>query len=256
MNSKLFVGAVGAVLTISSLAAFADTPPNLSNVVLFNTNASGANQNTVGNIISHGSFMTVLDQQNVPGNYGAELFVTKVTNPTASDFLTPAASPSIPLSVGSNTFYFYGDNNDPLGGTNGFGINLYFNGAAGNSPSLSGYRLNTAGTLLANSSSTTASWDYKVIPGTGALSVISGGYQITLSDFVVTAIGGSGGNSSVDLVNSTNVSPFTPPSHPDGITDTYGQFTLTVAAVPEPASMTLLGAGVLACLCRRSRRQR
>jgi hypothetical protein len=54
----------------------------------------------------------------------------------------------------------------------------------------------------------------------GRLSVALGNSTVTLSDFKILGVGGAAASSlCVDLVNSTNTVPFTPPPHPDGICD-------------------------------------
>ena len=61
----------------------------LTSATLFRGDSTGDNQNTTGSAIAHGAWTTGLDVQNVPGNYGAEFFISKVANPTAADLGLP-----------------------------------------------------------------------------------------------------------------------------------------------------------------------
>jgi hypothetical protein len=203
------------------------TDVTLTGATFFRGNSTGANQGTSGSVVNYGAWTTGLDVQNVPGNYAAEFFIAKVPNPAASQFLTPGNFASA-LTTGANTFYFFADGDDLNGGSQTFGINLFLNGAGVTSPALSGYTVpGTGQSLSADSSSTTVGINLTVTPGAGALSVLEGATEtVSLSNFVVQGV--SGQNSTVDLVNSTNTAPFSPPAHPDGVMDTYGTFTITV----------------------------
>jgi hypothetical protein len=220
----------GAFLIMAASGIVRADLPRLTNATLFRTDAKGANQNFDTRIyvgtVSHGAYTTVLHQQNIPGNYAAELFLTTRPSPAPADFLSPAANLSLPLSPGANTFYFFGNGDDTQGGSAGFGLNLYFNLAPANSPFISAFAPEGRGQpVTADSSPDTAGYNLKIVPGAGSLTFSSGGYRVTLTDFQVTA---AAARSTVDLVNSTNTSPFTPPPHADGVKDTYGHFTLTV----------------------------
>jgi len=200
--------------------------PILTNVTLFRTDATGANQgsNGPGGRVNHGEWTSVLDQQNVPGNYAAEFFLSTGPAPTPDDFLSPSAKLSVPLNLGENHFYFFGDGDDPAGGAAAFGINFYFNSAASSDPSISAFQKIGDQPLESNGSDLTGGFDCKTAPGANSLSWTSGEYTITLTSFQVTP----SDQSSVDFVFSTNTAPFKHPTHPDGIPDTYGKFTLTV----------------------------
>lgn len=200
----------------------------LTDAVLFRGDSAGQNQDPAGSAIAYGAWSSRLDVQNVPGNYGAELFISTVANPTPSEFLSPGALAQS-LSSGANTFYFWGDGDDTRGGSATFGLNLFLNGAAPGSPTISGYTIpGTGQTLNADSAPVTAGATFVVTPGAGTLSAaVSSTGTVTLTSFQVLGVGGQG--STVDIVNSTNTSAFTPPPHADGIFDTYGTFTLTVA---------------------------
>jgi hypothetical protein len=234
INVAIFTPCVAIALgLLASMSAHGGLA--LTGATLFDADASGNNLNGTGNAVAHGAWTTVLDQQTSAGDYGGELFLTQVPNPTDSDFLSPSAALSIPLSPGTNTIYFYCDGNDPLGGSQAFGLNLFLDNAGPVSPGLSGYTPypGTPGTLQADSSTNTAGYNFQFAAGAGALTYTRGGQAITLSDFEVTAVGGPGGDSTVELVSSTYSAPYTPPpSDPNGDTDTYGQFTVTVATAP------------------------
>ena len=240
-SSRIAVSLVlvmGGMVLIGSVGARASSVL-LTNATLFRGD-SGSNQGGSGTA-HFGAWTTVLDQQNVPGNYGAELFLSTKSNPGPSDFLSPSAALSLALNDGDNTFYFFGDGDDMHGGTDSFGLNLFLNNAGTLNPNISAYVAPGSGnTAQANpSTSTTVGYDFSLTPGAGTLGPVSvGGSTITLTDFEVLGVGGASGNT-VDLVNSTNTAPFTPPPAPDGITDTYGVFTIhvsTPSVVPLPAS--------------------
>ena len=220
--------------------------PALTGATLFRGDASGNNLNGQGGVVYFGAWTTVLDQQNIPGNYGGEFFLAQTPTPGPSNFLTPASAFSASLNPGANTFYFWADGDDTRGGSATFGLNLFFNNAGPVSPAISGYTIpGTGQTLNADSSPQTAGYNFVYTPGAGALSFTLGGQTVTLSSFVVDGVGGAAaGPGSVDLVNSINTMPFTPPPHPDGITDTYGSFTLTV--IPEPSALGLFAVAALA----------
>ena len=177
-----------------------------------------------------------------------------VQPPCPTDFLTPQTSTSISLKAGANRIYFWADSDDTLGGAYGFGLNLFLNGAAATSPSISALAVPGAGTAAVADTSTgcTAGYDFACTPASGTLA--SG--TITLTDFQVFARGGGTGGE--DLVNSTNTAPFMGLPHPDGINDTYGVFTLNYspADVPEPATwaMMLVGLGGLGAAMRSRRK--
>jgi hypothetical protein len=198
----------------------------LTGATLFRGDSTGTNQDTGGTVADHGAWTTGLDVQNVPGNYAAELFISRVANPTSADFLTPGQL-SASLSAGANTFYFFANGDDLLGGSATFGLNLFINSASSTTPALSGYTIpGTGQTLTADSSSTTPNIALAITPGAGTLSTSTTGATVALTSFIVQGVSGQG--STVDLVDSTNTTPFTPPAHPDGVPDTYGTFTITV----------------------------
>jgi hypothetical protein len=248
---RFAIGAIAAGI-LSPIYSIAAAPPALTNGTLFRGDASGANQQA-SNVVNRGVWTSVLDQQNIPGNYMAELFFATTPTPAPGDFFTPASALSQHLNPGDNTIYFWGDGDDLAGGTAGFGMNLYLDGASSVAPSISVFApVGVGQPFVANGATPTAGYDGQAVTGANRLSIGDAGQLVTLTAYEVTGIGGAtAGAGSVDLVNSTNTAPFTPPPHPDGITDTYGHFTLTVT--PEPASIGLLASAAV-CLIRRKRK--
>jgi hypothetical protein len=215
----------GTALVATDLSTPVVSTSTLTGAMFFRGDSTGTNLGTSGSTVDYGAWTSGLDVQNVPGNYGAEFFISKVPNPTSTaDFISPgnlAAS----LAIGVNTFYFWADGDDTRGGADTFGLNLYFNNSTSASPSISGYTVpGTGQTLAADSSSITAGAGFVPVAGAGTLT--AGG--VTLSSFVVDGVSGQG--STVDVVDSTNTAPFSFPVVPDGITDTYGTFTLTATS--------------------------
>jgi hypothetical protein len=243
---------LGAALVAGPLAAQAG--PSLTNATLYDVDATGTNLNSTS-VVNRGGWTTVLDQQNVPGNYAAELFLAATPNPTPAEFLTPQTATSIALHAGANTIYFWGDSDDTAGGAFGFGLNLFVDGAGATSPSISALAVPGAGPAATSNNTTgcTAGYTLQCTPGAGTLTA----GMVTLTDFQVFARGGGTGGE--DRVSSTNTMPFTPPTGSDGINDTYGSFTLvfTPSGAPEPATwaMMLLGFGGLGAAMRSRRRQ-
>lgn len=251
--------AAGAALVLLGVGV-AQATPALTNATLFDAGVGGSNSQTPGNQITNGAWTSVLDQQNIPGNYGGEFFLSKLASPTAADFLSPSLALSAALSEGANTFYFWADGDDLAGGTAGFGLNLFLDGAATTAPSISAFTT-VGGLAVTDAAACTAGYTFNCVTGAGTFSFVSGASTITLSGFEVFARGGGSGGE--DRVGSTFNAPFTPPPMPDGINDTYGRFTLTVTTpeqggggVPEPASWALMIGGMgLAGASLRSRRR-
>jgi hypothetical protein len=243
MRHGLVVALAGAVgLATTGVASAA---PTISNATLGRGDAAGQNLDSSGGRVLAGGWTTLLGAQNVPGNLMYNFFITQQMNPTSTDFVTPASSTSIVLNPGSNTFYWWADSDDQRGGSATFALNLFLDGAAPGTPSISGYTTGGVGSSLnANSSANTVSFDGSEAPGAGTLSYSDGVDLVTLTDFEVLGVGNVGGPASSDLV-----SHFT--AGADGQTDTFGSFTLVVT--PEPASLGVLGIGTLALAVRRRR---
>jgi|GEM_PF-6367282 len=260
MLSKFASGALAA-LAFAAVATQASAAISLTNGALFRADETGTNLNTTngGTTVARGGWSTVLNQQNVSGNYGAQLFLADTANPGGGDFFAPASSFSAGLQEGANTVYFWADGDDTVGGDDGFGLNLWFDGAAASAVAISAFAPTPGAGFSANGSTTcTAAYNFACIAGSGALSFVVGASTVTLTDFRVLGLGGGTGGE--DRVYHDNANGFTPPAHGNGVNDTYGYFVLTVttdvAPVPEPASWALMIAGFgLAGATLRSRRR-
>lgn len=240
-RSVVFGLAASALL---GLAGQASAAVSVSNGALFRTDASGTNQNAT-TVVNRGGWTTQYQAQNTPGNYGAQLFFSTSATPSSGDFFAPDASGtfSFALAEGANTIYFWADGDDTAGGSDGFGLNLFFNGAAHDAPLLSALHLTPGSAFQANGSSgCTASYTLQCIAGANSLSGLVGGSTVTLTDFTLFGLGGGSGGE--DRVYHDNVNGFTFPVHGNGVNDTYGSFTLQVrtpiSAAPEPATWGLL----------------
>jgi hypothetical protein len=83
----------------------------------------------------------------------------------------------------------------------------------------------------------------------------SDGDFVTLTNYQITFVGGSNGDSPIDVVDGGGgATPYTPPPAPDGVSDTIGTFTLTVTPMPEPSVAALVGLAALDALARRKRK--
>lgn len=261
MFSKFASGALAA-LAFVAISNSASAAINLTNGTLFRADETGTNQNTTngGTTVSRGGWTTVLGQQNIAGNYGAQLFLATTADPAAGDFFAPATSVSAGLQEGANTFYFWADGDDTQGGDKGFGLNLWFDGAAASQVAISAFAPTPGASFAANGSTgCTAAYSLACIAGSGTLSFVVGASTVTLTDFRIQGLGGGQGGE--DRVYHDNVNGFTPPAHSNGVNDTYGYFVLNVttsdtAPVPEPTSWALMIAGFgLAGTALRTRRR-
>ncbi|HEV2202428.1 MAG TPA: hypothetical protein VGR73_21635 [Bryobacteraceae bacterium] len=240
-----------ALVAMGAMGSLGAQTVQLTNATLFRTDATGTNLASSGGIVNHGGWTTVLDQQNVPGNFFGELFLTAIANPGEGNFLSPSASLAVALPPGVHTFYFWADGDDLVGGTAAFGMNLYFNGAGTQTPSISAFVAPAAGSTFNPDGSTTctAGFNGQCVRGSAQLGLAVGNTIVTLTDFKILGVGGAPTNNNCqDLVDSTNLGPFAFPAHPDGICDTYGQFTLTVSngALPDLVFGDIWTTGILA----------
>jgi len=116
------------------------------------------------------------------------------------------------------------------GGTYGFGVNLWLDGAAPGSPRVSAFAANgDAGTFMADGTAgCTPDFNGRCTAGSNALSWLRGTHTVTLTSFSISQIGGAtaGGTSCVDKVGYANSTVIQ--NMPNGICDTVGNFTLTV----------------------------
>ncbi len=204
----------------------------LTAATLFRVDSTGANLGTNGSAVGHGVWSSLAGVQNIPGNYGGHLFLSPVATPTSSDFLAISTPLTVPLHSGDNTLYFFANGDDMLGGTFGFGVNLWFAGAGASTPGISAFVAAPAegGTFAADGTKAcTAGYDDQCYPGAQTLSATQGGARVTLTALAVTAIGGASASSTtcVDRVGGNNTAP-TVVDAPDGICDTTGTLTLTL----------------------------
>jgi hypothetical protein len=258
------LAAISAVVWVASASFIAaSASPSLTNATLFNADSTGTNLGTVnsGATVGHGAYTTQPATQNVPGNYGANLFISTIPNPTSADFLSPANPLSIALSPGANTFYFWADGYDAAGGTGGFGLNLWIDGAAASNPGIAAFASTStipSSSFVADSTSgCTSDFNFACVPGAGTLSVSAGGDTISLTAFSIEGLGGATANPGCqDKVGTDNNSPAIM-NTPNGICDNFGTFTLTdtpAVAAPEPASAALVAFGLIGISCCRVRK--
>ncbi|MBX3484731.1 PEPxxWA-CTERM sorting domain-containing protein [Phenylobacterium sp.] len=248
-----------SALALATAAGSAQAAVSLTNGTMFRADTTGANQNTTngGGTAARGAWTTVLGQQNIPGNYGAQIFYALTDTPASGDFLAPSGDLSITLHEGDNIIYFWGDGDDQAGGADGFGFNFFFNDAGATSP-LIGAFLTNAGVLSANGTAgCSVGYSFACATGAGALSGLVGTSTVTLTALVIRGVGGANGNTE-DRVYHDNVGGFAFPAHGNGVSDTYGYFVINVSTpggVPEPATWALMigGFGLAGTALRRRR---
>ena len=165
----------------------------------------------------------------VPGGY--RLYISP--NSAAGSFINaPDSTISYNLSVGTNLFYMFAFGDLPLSypEASTFGLNLFVNDVAASftsPPELSGTTAANYGSG-ANFSSTSLS---ATTPG--SLTYTIGDLLVTLTDFnfKIPNDGGTGYN---------RVSAFSPSPDSLGTDNAVGEFTLNVAAVPEPSTWAMM----------------
>jgi hypothetical protein len=217
--------AAGLLLASASGTARADF---LTGAIVYSTSPTGAPLS--------GQFWNTL-----PGDNRFNVYLA--TGP-ADPILNPgdAASTNIglPLPVGTYTYNLFGDSASPAAN---YGIALFVNGdnttpaiAGFLSPSLAAVPVASGAPALNSSASTSP----------GSLTFVDGTARVTLTGFQWSVA-----SPTVDRVSGFD-------SVPGGAPDFVGSFTLTVTAVPEPASWALLGLGMLAAggLARRRKGRR
>jgi hypothetical protein len=145
-----------------------------------------------------------------------------------------STSPNFALVAGNT--YVFEIRGEPGANFANFGLNLMFDGLT--APSISVFRqVNGGGSIAANSNANTGALTGATVAGSGVLSFVSGADTITLTDYswFVSPTAAS------DAVNAFN-------NTPSGANDFIGSFTLEVTtetAIPEPATLVLLAAGLV-----------
>jgi hypothetical protein len=158
--------------------------------------------------------------------------------------LESEVQPNIPLSVGANSFTL---NADPGVDVSLIGISLFFNGASTPSISAFGPMLTAPGphNFVADGAVATPGLpSASLVPGAGALSFVSGGELVTLTDFFWAT---------PSIYNQDLVGTYS--TGADGLSDYVGGITVSVISVPEP-QVALWAIGLLAGLtmvCRKTR---
>jgi hypothetical protein len=166
----------------------------LTNGTLFRVDSTGTNLDTVSGVhVGHGVWSTLAAVQNIPGNYGAHLFLSTVSNPGPNDFLSLSTPLESMLSPGPNTFYFFANSDDPMGGNYGFGMNLWLDSAAAANPAISVFAAvpsDGGGCGPDGTTGCTGGFDDACYPGASTLSWSGAGSTVTLTSFSVDTVGG------------------------------------------------------------------
>lgn len=181
------------------------------------------------------------------GDYVYNLYFS--TTADGSVVLNPGATLSAPLSLGSNTFYMFGDaGNTPAY----YGFNLFLDG--GTTPFLSGYVTANGGTFLTNVGQTSFEGtrigvDAPLTIAAAGTTFEANGFLYTLTGFNFNTTGGT-----VDIASPLVLGP-------NGVTDYYGSISINVAAVnvtttPEPSTIVLTASGLLGVVGVSMRRKR
>lgn len=222
--------AAAALVAALALVPAAGAQPVLTDVTLYNATVAGALVGTAWNTRVDGAPNVFLSPDPsatfVPGN---------VRN--------PGAVLAHPLTTGPNTLYTYASGSP----SNFFGLNLFFDGAT--TPGISA--IASFGTGYApNAAACTPSPTLACAPGAATLTYAANGFTVTLAPWTLLADAAQNGGS-VDRVG-----PFTVGA--DGTFDNNSRVVLQVTGptvIPEPATWTLLGGGLLAlaALARRRR---
>jgi len=170
--------------------AAAGATPLLTNATLYRVDATGQNLGASGGHVTLGAWSTVPSVQNIPGNYGGQLFIARVPLPSSADFFSPSATISIALAPGDNVFYFFGNGDDPRGGTYGFGLNLWLGSSTPDAPALSGFAAKPSGTLMADGATgCSPAYDDTCAASAGTLTAATPP-AVTLTDFTINRVGG------------------------------------------------------------------
>ncbi len=135
------------------------------------------------------------------------------------------------LDVGLNTFYVFGDW-DPIAPPDTLTINLFFH------PAIGGFWSTDQDISASTENNTNAPFTSNLIvqPYPNAFHFLSGNYEVSLVDFNLSIVDGTG----IDRVSSFN-------GLPNGRRDAVGLFTLNVvdiSAVPEPLTWMYMLVGM------------
>jgi hypothetical protein len=167
----------------------------LTNETFFRVDSTGTNLNSSAGHVNNGVWTTLPDAQNVPGNYVAHLFLATTANPGESDFLPEPRT--FTLAAGTNTFYYFADSDDQVGGSYGFGLNLWLNGATAGSPGISALAVPPGGAPMADATAgCSPAFDGTCTTSADSLSWTNAGTTVTLTSFSIDGIGGA--NAPVD----------------------------------------------------------
>lgn len=240
MMSQRKFGLLGAMLAVVCVVSPrpASAGVMLTGLINFSTDAAGA--------ASGGSIWNTRGGDNF-----FNLYVTQPNSGINGPFLNTGdgagAGINLSLAEGKNEFFLFGEPGADVGR---FGLNLFFGGNNSN-PGISVFAASDQPpsppfpNFSPNNSASTLALDSTVVPGAGTLSFTSGSSTVTLTDYRWSV---------PSVQNLDRVQAFAIGAN--GANDFVGSFTLQVRSVPEPASVVLLGTGVLALLGYGSRRRK
>jgi len=216
------IASLVALCTVTALPAAASSV-TLTQLDALATDGTGQGLTTYGPEVSRGEFA---------------LFLAQPSRPPATFFNPVPPGPtdiSAPLSLGSNTFYFFGSSDgstDPAS----WALYAYFDGAS--TPSISGGGTENSATFSASTYPDGLPPSYGSTPDRLSF-VAPGDLDVTMTAYEMTDTGI--GAYDAGTQGLFEVSPFT--STPDGLWNFMGTVTFDVR-VPEPSSLPMLLAGL------------